>query len=235
MYELVILSLLVRFPAHGYLIASIINDMIGPYAKMSNGRLYPLLAKMEESGLIEVSEEGGQEQRGERNSRCYQITENGRERFHALMLDTTSNPGEYQRIFSYKVPVLHLLQPFERIYLIDHYINYCQTHVLHLSTEAADLAARALRNYHWESISLEATLDVMEHVEDFWRREVEWAHHLHQQELARQAESGIQQGTGGVSPQRRREQSQHANRHQHQNQNDNQNQNQNPSPNRNRQ
>lgn len=240
MYELVILSLLVRFPAHGYLIARIINDMIGPYAKISNGRLYPLLAKMEESGLIEVSKEAGQEQRGERNSRCYQITEDGRERFHTLMLDTTSNPGEYQRIFAYKVPVLSLLQPFERIYLIDHYINYCQSHVLHLISESEDLTAHAheySRNYHWESFSLEATLDVMEHAEDFWKREVEWAHHLRQLELARQAESGIQQETGGVSPQRRHKQNQNKNCHQNQNDNQNrhQNQNQNPSPNRNRQ
>ena len=53
MYELIILSLLMRWNAHGYLIASIINDMIGPYAKVSNGRLYPLLAKLEEQGLIE--------------------------------------------------------------------------------------------------------------------------------------------------------------------------------------
>jgi DNA-binding PadR family transcriptional regulator len=41
MYELIILSLLMRSPAHGYLIAKIINDMFGPYTKISNGRLYP--------------------------------------------------------------------------------------------------------------------------------------------------------------------------------------------------
>ncbi len=235
MYELCILTLLIRFPAHGYLIARIINDMIGPYAKVSNGRLYPLLAKLEESGLIEVNTEAGQEQHGERNSRCYQITENGRERFHALMLDTTSNLGEYQRIFAYKLPVLHLLQPFERLYLIDHYINYCQAHVLHLSAEAADLAARARREYKWENMSLDATLEVMKHVEDFWGHEVEWAQRLRQQELARQAESGIQQETGGVSLQRRREQKQHENHDHSHSHSHNQNQNQNQSPNRNRQ
>ncbi|MGH2510148.1 MAG: PadR family transcriptional regulator, partial [Ktedonobacteraceae bacterium] len=108
MYELFILSLLVRFPAHGYLIAHILNDVIGPYAKISNGRLYPLLAKLEKSGLIEVRAEANQEQHGERNSREYQITEAGYKRFHTLMLDTTSNPGEYQRIFTHKVPVLYL-------------------------------------------------------------------------------------------------------------------------------
>ncbi len=37
LYELIILAQLMRQPAHGYLIAKIINDMIGPYAHVSNG------------------------------------------------------------------------------------------------------------------------------------------------------------------------------------------------------
>ena len=223
MYELFILSLLVRFPAHGYLIARIINDMIGPYARISNGRLYPLLAKMEESGLIEDSEEANQKQHGERNSRCYQITEAGRERFHTLMLDTTSNPGEYRRLFTYKIPVIYLLQPFERLYLIDHYINYCQAHVLHLTAEAEDLATQ---RHPGIEISLAATLDVMKHVEDFWHHEVEWAQHLRQEELTRQqgGSSGQGQMDHTFLPGRRER-----------NRNQNNNQNQNQSPNRNRQ
>ena len=46
MYEFLILSHLMKNSAHGYLIARIIDDIIGPYARVSNGRLYPLLAKM---------------------------------------------------------------------------------------------------------------------------------------------------------------------------------------------
>ena len=49
MYELIILSLLMRFPLHGYLIAQIANDTIGPWAKISNGTLYPLLTRLEQS------------------------------------------------------------------------------------------------------------------------------------------------------------------------------------------
>ena len=48
MYEFIILAQLMNGPAHGYLIAKIINDMIGPFARISYGRLYPLLAKLEE-------------------------------------------------------------------------------------------------------------------------------------------------------------------------------------------
>lgn len=193
MYELFILSLLMRFPAHGYLIAHILNDMIGPYAKISNGRLYPLLAKLEEHGLIQASAEGCPVDHKERNSRKYQITEAGCKRFHALMLDTTSNPGEYQRIFTHKVPVLYFLQPHERLYLLDHYINYCQAHVLHLVAEAEDLLVKHAHHiYSWDSTSLAATLDVMKHTEDQWQREVEWARRLRQEELARQQEGSMQ-------------------------------------------
>ena len=59
MYELIILSILIREKAHGYLIASIINDIIGPYARISNGRLYPLLARLEELGMIVAVDESG--------------------------------------------------------------------------------------------------------------------------------------------------------------------------------
>ena len=222
MYELIILSLLMRFPAHGYLISHIINDMIGPYARVSNGRLYPLLAKMEESGLIEAYEEDGQEQHGERNARSYRITEAGRQRFHALMMDTTSNLGEYQRFFRYKAPVLYLLQPFEQIYLLEHYLNYCQAHVLHLTNETNDLATHGLARGYPHKASLAATLDVMNHVTDQWRMEVAWVQRLRAEVLARcesvekPAQPAVNTTLPPASSQRGR---------QNQNQNNNQNQN----------
>src|SRR5690348_10770728 len=115
MYELIILSQLMLRPAHGYMIASIINDMIGPYARISNGRMYPLLAKLEKSGLIAPYTEVPAGTLGDRQLRTYQITEAGRSRFRELMLDTTSNPGEYQKIFQQKVAMLEFLKPSERL------------------------------------------------------------------------------------------------------------------------
>jgi DNA-binding PadR family transcriptional regulator len=224
MYELIILSLLIRFPAHGYLIAHIINDMIGPYARMSNGRLYPLLAKLEQDGLIETDDEGEHVQRSERNSRWYHITESGRKRFHALMMDTTSNPGEYQRIFVLKVAVLYFLTPTERLYLIDHYSNYCQAHVLHLTAEGEDLATGNYHHYPGDDQVLPAILDVMKHMADQWRQEVEWALRLRTAEVARQEEidSPGASKSGGDRASRVAEQ-----QHQNQNQNQNHNRNQN--------
>jgi DNA-binding PadR family transcriptional regulator len=185
MYELIILSLLMRWPAHGYLIASIINDMIGPYARMSNGRLYPLLAKLEGEGLIRANIET-EKAPGDRRHRSYKITEEGRKRFHELMLDTTSNPGDYQKLFLQKVPVLEFLNPTERLYLVDHYINYCQAHVLHLTAEAEELVRDVNNRGYMKPSQLETIINVIQHMTDQWRLELEWAQSLREKELRTQ-------------------------------------------------
>jgi len=182
MYELMILSILMRETAHGYLIASIINDIIGPYARLSNGRLYPLLAKLEELGMIIAVSKTGKNVKGDRNLRGYEITDAGRERFHELMMDTTSNPGEYRQIFLQKVGVIRFLKPAERLYLIDHYINYCQAHILHLIAEREDLVAN--KGFELGQAHLSSTLNVMQHLIDQWQLELNWAKGLHERELA---------------------------------------------------
>lgn len=189
MYELIILGLLLRWPAHGYFIANVINDMIGPYARLSNGRLYPLLAKLEQDGLIVSRTSTEETTRGERQVRSYEITAAGRERFHKLMMDTTSNPGEYQKFFLHKVPLLSFVKPSERLYLLDHYSNYCQAHILHLTAESEDLAARAA--FHMSQQQLDVILDVMQHRIDEWRLELEWARKLRERELARSEELDV--------------------------------------------
>jgi DNA-binding PadR family transcriptional regulator len=185
MYELIILSLLMRWPAHGYLIASIINDMIGPYARISNGRLYPLLTKLEEQGLIKACVETEKAPKGDRKHHSYTITEEGRKRFHDLMLDTTSNPGDYQKLFLQKVPVLEFLKPTERMYLIDHYINYCQAHVLHLTAEVEDLVRDVNNKGIMKPSQLEITVNVMQHMIDQWRLELEWAKSLREIDITK--------------------------------------------------
>ena len=100
LYEFIILAQLMYGHAHGYLIAKIINDMIGPYARLSYGRLYPLMAKMEQNGLIAAESKAPGGQKGDRQMRVYTITDAGRIRFHHLMSDTTSSPGDYQKLFT---------------------------------------------------------------------------------------------------------------------------------------
>jgi DNA-binding PadR family transcriptional regulator len=186
MYELIILSLLVFGPLHGYLIAQITNDMIGPWAKVSNGTLYPLLAKLESMGLIAAaSPEQEPEQQRERQSRSFVITEAGRKRFYHIMMDTTSNPGEYQKFFRLKVPCMQLLQPSERLYLYDHYINYCQTHVLHIKAQASEMVEENTGKEYMPPHRLEGILEIMHRHLDEWQAEMNWALHLREQEVLR--------------------------------------------------
>ncbi len=186
MYELIILSQLMLQPAHGYLIASIINDSIGPYARISNGRLYPLLAKLEKAGLIAPYTKVPVGQLSDRQLRTYEITEAGRWRFHELMMNTTSNPGEYQKLFLQKVTMFEFLKSSERLRLIDHYINYCQAHVLHITAEADDLAQRSPEwGQEWGPEHFKAVIEVMQHMIDQWQLELNWAKALHEKELAR--------------------------------------------------
>ena len=135
MYELLVLALLMHSPWHGYLISKIANEMIGPWAKISSGTLYPLLARLEEAKLIEtlLPDEAP---RSQRQSHCYTITPAGRRRFHILMMDTSSNQGDYPRIFHIKVMHLAFLLRKERLVLVNHYINYCEQIVLHMQIEA---------------------------------------------------------------------------------------------------
>ena len=82
-YELIILGTLMVGPFHGYLIAKIVQNILGPYGKISAGRLYPLLTKLEEGGLIVVEPVSEQQERQQHRrshipSRRYRITGDGR-------------------------------------------------------------------------------------------------------------------------------------------------------------
>lgn len=201
MYEFIILAQLMHGPAHGYLIAKIINDIIGPYARISPGRLYPLLAKLEQNGLIAPAPAAQGEQQSDRPMRIYKITDSGRLRFHTLMKDTNSNPGEYQRLFSYKVTAFAYITPAERMRLIDHYLNYCQAHIFHLQGEADALVEEAaiVANLDFDyqrvdAYTLETILNMMQHSIDQWQHELDWARSLRDREVT------LAQKAGNASP-----------------------------------
>lgn len=185
MYELIILSLLMQEPIHGYFISKIINDIIGPIAKVSHGWLYPRLAKLEEEGLVVASYDSDEGKKGERRIRTYHITEDGRNRFHELMMDTTSNPGEYSKFFWQKVSFLGYLHPADRLHLIDHYINYCQTHILHLKDQAKNLVEGKDQYHTMDTDQLEGTLHVLRRSTSHWQVDLEYTNSLREKEMAR--------------------------------------------------
>lgn len=188
MYEFLILSQLMKNPAHGYLIASIINDIIGPYARISNGRLYPLLIKMEQAGLIAVHTEPASAPPGDRQLRVYEITEAGKKRYRALMMDTSLNPGDYQKLFSLKVCDFAFLSPVERLRLIDHYMHYCQAHIIHLTMQMEEVLQES--SSWWPEMDpeskkehVERVIRVMQHFIDEWQLENDWAKGLREREM----------------------------------------------------
>jgi DNA-binding PadR family transcriptional regulator len=181
MYELIILSLLKRMPMHGYLIVKITNDQIGPWAKISSGTLSTILNKLEQTGLIAIMTQENELPGSGRHLRTYMITEEGRKRFHQLMMDTSSNLGDYQKFFHYKMVYMDLLSPDERVLLMNHYMNYCQITILHLQTEMDGLVHELAD--HSTPTFLENILRVMKHIMQQWQAEFDWMKSVREEEM----------------------------------------------------
>jgi DNA-binding PadR family transcriptional regulator len=189
MYELLVLALLMHGPWHGYLITKIANEMIGPWAKISPGTLYPLLARLEQSGLIEAlpQEEAPLSQR---QAHRYAITPAGRRRFHTLMMDTSSNLGDYPRIFHLKAVHLQFLSPRERLYLADHYINYCERTILHMQSEAQDMqrmqseAQQTQQEASDHADFTDAVVEILQHLAQQEHGELAWARRVRERAVA---------------------------------------------------
>lgn len=212
MYEFILLAQLMNGPAHGYLIAKIINDMIGPFARLSYGRLYPLLAKLEENGLITAGVDTTRGKQHDRHLRIYTITDAGRMRFQLLMDDTNLNPGEYQKLFAYKVTAFSHITRADRLHLIDHYINHCQTNIFHLQAEAEDMVVKVAQMddlcqsspemahgfSRLDTYSIENIVNVLQHSTDIWKLQLEWARGLREKEgkLASQASTDVREVVG---------------------------------------
>ncbi|HLX57599.1 MAG TPA: PadR family transcriptional regulator [Ktedonobacteraceae bacterium] len=185
MYELLILALLMRDTMHGYLIAKIMSDMIGPETKVSHGSLYPKLKALEQEGLIIASPEQDEVIQHERQARAYSITDEGRGHFHYLMMDTSAHPGEYSKFFWLKVCFFDFLHPVERLELVDHYIHYCQMHTHHLKAEAKNIVEGKAYYHSLQIAQLELTLHVLRRATSHWQVEMEYAGSLREKEMAK--------------------------------------------------
>jgi DNA-binding PadR family transcriptional regulator len=194
MYELIILSLLIRWPMHGYLIIKVTNDQIGPWAKISSGTLSTMLNRLEQTGLITILPQEHNPSRPDRRSRTFIITEEGRKRFRQLMMDTSSNLGDYQKLFYLKIGYFDLLHSDERLLLINHYVNYCQAIVLHTQTEMESIVYE-LAN-HQNPLYLENVLRVMQHVVQLWQAEGDWIKNIREQEMEQSTSSTSHEKAG---------------------------------------
>lgn len=180
MYELIILSLLARRPMTGYLIAAIINDIIGPVAKASNGRIYPLLAKLREEGCL--SEKANQLEATNRISKIYKISESGMRRFRYLMLEKANNPKDYKEIFAIKVTSFDLITQSERKLIMNTYEAFCKTHIKHLKRENKDLV-RNQKQYEHSDANAVLLKCVLRHSEKIWQHELSWLQEIRKQKF----------------------------------------------------
>lgn len=160
---------------HGYLIAGIIDDIMGPFRRMQWGALYPVLNRLEKEGLIRAHQETCQVEEG-RTRRVYEITPAGKERLHALLMDTEHHLGDYDTIFAHKVALFSDLAPHERLYLARHYAVYAQQNIDHLERERSDLLARVRELLAAERLQDIVTL--MDHRTAYWSNERAWAEQL---------------------------------------------------------
>lgn len=131
MYELLVLSLLMHFPLHAYLITKIIS----PWESISKGTLSTLLIKLEKAELIREADYNNVPFPSERQSRTFQITEKGRKHFFELMLETTQNFNTYQKIFHIKSMHMEFLAKDDQLYLVNHYLKLCEKSIRELEDQ----------------------------------------------------------------------------------------------------
>ena len=190
MYELLVLSLLMHWPLHAYRIAKIANDIIGPEEQISTGTLSTLLSKLAQTGLVTPADPGMTPFASDRPSRVFAITPAGRERFFALMLDTASHPGNYRRLFHIKSLHLEFLPPESQVFLVEHYMAYCQQFLRFKQADAQDVSDHPLKQEHMQPVFRERALALIRLKIEEWRLELAWVQSLRAQTLSRLKQPG---------------------------------------------
>ena len=185
MYELLVLSLLMYWPLHAYLIAKMVNEIIGPEEQLNRGTLSALLTRLEQAGLIAPADPGTAPFPTDRPSRVVAITPRGRERFFALMLEPTSHPSSYSRLFHIKA--LHLaFLPLERqLFLVEDYLAHCQRLLRSKQTEERAFARDPITQEHTSDALREAALDYMRLKIERWQLELAWGQTLRERIVSR--------------------------------------------------
>ena len=128
LYELFVLGELMDGPHYGYLLRDILGRLLGPFRQISWGVLYPLIRHLESEELIVLDEKTGtgrsKSMQGNQQRKQYRITEAGRRRFLALMLETGDYTADYYELFLIKLNNLDHLSREQQLTLLWHYREY---------------------------------------------------------------------------------------------------------------
>jgi DNA-binding PadR family transcriptional regulator len=172
MYEFLVLGALSRLPMHGYMVAKVLGNIMGPFRHLQWGALYPVLNRLQAEGLI-TAEELATDDDG-RTRKVYSITDRGRERLHQHLMDTESHIGTYDSVFPHKVSHFSMLTPDERLHLSRHYAVHAQQNLDHLERKLHDIADNPrLTRGQQDDIG-----SVMHHRIEHWKHERSWAENL---------------------------------------------------------
>jgi DNA-binding PadR family transcriptional regulator len=129
-YELFVLGELMVQPMYGYWLHEVVNHVLGPFHQLSWGTLYPLIRRLEQEGFAtsETEQKHGLFHHGTRTQaqarRVYRITEAGRARFLALMLDPGEYTRDYPNLFAIKLTKLGFLTLEQRLLVLQQYRGY---------------------------------------------------------------------------------------------------------------
>jgi DNA-binding PadR family transcriptional regulator len=128
MYQLFVLGCLMDRPVHGYMLRDYLSNILGPFRQISWGALYPLIRQLERDGLIalDMQGEGGQcnaEASGRQRKR-YRITDAGRERFLAMMLEPDEYTVDTPELFLIKLIHFKYVSSELQIAVLQHYLGY---------------------------------------------------------------------------------------------------------------
>lgn len=201
MYELLVLALLMHWPLHAYRIANMASNILGPEERLSTGTLSTLLVKLEQAGLIRPADPGSIPFPTERSSRAFAITPAGRERFFELMMDITSHPGTYRRLFHIKALHLEFLSLEQQLFLVDHYLTHYQQVIRSKHGDTQDMARNPLKQEHMSPALRKAAFALIQLKTEQWQLELAWAQSLHEQIVSRlkQHEEGAPLGSPALN------------------------------------
>ena len=130
-YELFVLGELMGGPHHGYLLHEILGKILGPFRKASWGALYPLIHRLENEGLIAPDAQTRRtDSDGKRSRRyLYRITQAGRERFQAFIVEPIPYETYETDLFIGKLGYFDFITAEQQQAILQHHHGYLQAQV----------------------------------------------------------------------------------------------------------
>ena len=122
MYELFLLGKLMGRPWHGYEFQQVLNSVVGPARQVSWGTIYPLLQRLEKSGLIQRLSEPADRDDG-RGRQRFSITLKGKQRFFQLMKSEARNDPNYRDTFRIKLGNFSRVDIETQREIVDRYLD----------------------------------------------------------------------------------------------------------------